>query len=109
MTNYEVFWANVTSNVVTASQPQAVVYEPKHVSQLSLLGSWVLEDKGDGYDEHNASLYQDSGFGGTVSTEKSASIKSSKSRMSKQSKMSTSEKSHSSVVTGMSAAATEDI
>ena len=69
----------------------------------------LLEDKGDGYDEHNASLYQDSGFGGTVSTEKSASIKSSKSRMSKQSKMSTSEKSHSSVVTGTSAAATEDI
>lgn len=36
-------------------------------------------------DDHNVSLYQDSGFGGTVSTEKSLSIKSSKSRMSRQS------------------------
>ena len=52
------------------------------------------------YDDNNVSLYQDSGFGGTVSTGKSASIKSSKSKMSRQSSR-MSEKSQGSLVTGI--------
>lgn len=36
-------------------------------------------------DENNVSLYEDSGFGGTISTQKSASIESFKTRVSRQS------------------------